>query len=499
MKKLVILFMIFFSFTGDKLYSQRSANWCFGDSAGIDFKTTPPSTFISSVKSRGSCVSISDKAGDVLFYAYTRATVTGNTTLVFNSANTLMQNGNNIVGRGWYQELVIIPDPADTNKYYLFSTGATSIYGLFYSVIDMSQNGGFGAVMQKNVQLLSFPANDGLTAVKHGNGRDWWIIFKHYNNLNNDFCKFLISPSGVSAPSIQNIGALTNINSYRYFFSNDGSKLGSVGYRGLIETYDFDRCSGNLFNYRLIRSDNTTSPIPYLWSGAFSSNKQFLYIATSANDSYLLQLNLLDSFPLNIIDTVADFTFPISTGGGLKLAPDGKIYWSCAYIDSMGNFNYPYPDTTYNIYNTYLSVINNPDSLGTACNFQPYSFYLGGARTYWGLPNNPNYELGPDSGSLCDSLTVGILNLEQGFAHSELKIFYHPEWKTAFINAQGLKGKKYLLNVVDILGHLIYKEEGSLDSQYYTHDLSMQGFADAVYIISFVTEKEALSAKFVRH
>ncbi|MBL0341878.1 MAG: hypothetical protein IPP71_13625 [Bacteroidetes bacterium] len=58
------------------------------------------------------------------------------------------------------------------------------------------------------------------------------------------------------------------------------------------------------------------------------------------------------------------------------------------------NFPYPYPDI-YNMYNMNLSVINQPDSLGATCDFQPYSFYLGGKRTYVGLPNNPDYELGP--------------------------------------------------------------------------------------------------------
>ncbi|MBK7964588.1 MAG: hypothetical protein IPK10_04335 [Bacteroidetes bacterium] len=52
-------------------------------------------------------------------------------------------------------------------------------------------------------------------------------------------------------------------------------------------------------------------------------------------------------------------------------------------------------DTT----NSNLSVINFPDSLGSSCDFQPYSFYLGGHKAYNGLPNNPNYELDTLHGS----------------------------------------------------------------------------------------------------
>ncbi|MBL0341881.1 MAG: hypothetical protein IPP71_13640 [Bacteroidetes bacterium] len=46
-----------------------------------------------------------------------------------------------------------------------------------------------------------------------------------------------------------------------------------------------------------------------------------------------------------------------------------------------------------------LSVINYPDSLGTACGYSPFSFYLGGKRTYYGLPNNPDYDMPAIAGS----------------------------------------------------------------------------------------------------
>lgn len=48
--------------------------------------------------------------------------------------------------------------------------------------------------------------------------------------------------------------------------------------------------------------------------------------------------------------------------------------------------------------NTNLGVINYPDSSAQACAFIPFSFSLGNsARTRWGLPNMPNYNLGATS------------------------------------------------------------------------------------------------------
>src|SRR4051812_29126241 len=81
---------------------------------------------------------------------------------------------------------------------------------------------------------------------------------------------------------------------------------------------------------------------------------------------------------------------------------------------------YPFPDSVYNSINMNLCVINNPDSLGQACDFQPHSFYLGGYRSYAGLPNNPQYDLGPVIGSGCDTITSTI-NVE-----SQLSIGVYP-------------------------------------------------------------------------
>lgn len=498
--KIVLLFHLLLISNANAQYSN---NWCFGDSAGINFNNTPPTTFTSAVKSRGSCASISDSLGNLLFYySYDpTAILTGQNPFnggeVYTSTHQLMQNGDLLVSGAWYNEGLIIPKPLDPNKYILFNIGVTGNFGLYYSEIDLSLNGGSGAVTQKNVQLLSNKANDGLTAVKHGNGRDWWVFFRESttsSNANNVFYKYLVSPQGISGPYTQSIGTLTSINSYRYFFSKDGSKLGAVGYRGLIETYDLDRCNGLLSNYKSIKSDVIVAPVPGVWSGAFSPDGTKLYVATSYDDSYLWQFNLLDSLPQNTVDTLANFNFSIPAGGALKLAPDNKIYWSCAWNDGV-TFNYPYPDTTYNMYNMNLSVINSPDSLGAACNFQPYSFYLGGKRTYWGLPNNPNYELGPLTGSICDTLTVGLTEIAN--YNNNITVYYDADWQIAFLNAKGLKGKNYNLQLYNLNGQLLLHEKGKLTSDYFTEDLNLLGYAKGLYIVRLITEKEVLTAKFV--
>ena len=67
---------------------------------------------------------------------------------------------------------------------------------VLYVFIDLSYNGGLGKVIQKNVQLQNFPVNDGLAAVKHGNGRDWWVVHRKWETatLFDEFYFYLVSP-----------------------------------------------------------------------------------------------------------------------------------------------------------------------------------------------------------------------------------------------------------------------------------------------------------------
>jgi hypothetical protein len=77
-------------------------------------------------------------------------------------------------------------------------------------------------------------------------------------------------------------------------------------------------------------------------------------------------------------------------------------------------------------------------------------------------------------------------------------VFYHPGWQIAFIDAEGLTGKRFNLHVFDLFGRIIYSEEGNLNSEYYTKDLNCDGFAKGMYVVTLSTEKENLSKKFIK-
>jgi hypothetical protein len=143
----------------------------------------------------------------------------------------------------------------------------------------------------------------------------------------------------------------------------------------------------------------------------------------------------------------------------------------------------------------FMGVINSPDSLGATSNFLPWSYYLGGKRTYWGLPNNPDYDLPALAGSPCDTL-VGMGESPQ-IQQATLNVFYHTAWEKAFINASNLKGKSGKLLVYDMQGKIIHQEPLRIQNGFFTRDLSMQGKAHGVYLVIVQTEKERLTKKMI--
>lgn len=498
-----LVLLVFVLFISVHLVAQKQNNiWCFGDSAGIDFNNiNNPQPYSSVIRSKGSCVSICDTSGNLICYAATSVPhITPADTFnvkVFNRNNQLLINGDSIIGLAWYYELVLLPSPGQSNIFYLFCIGVTDNYGLYYSVIDMNQNGGLGAVVQKNIQLLNYQCSDGLSAVKHANGRDWWVLFRRGYLPTNEFYIYLVSPAGIQGPNIYALGSLSNSNILRQIFSPDGSKLMILNYAGLIELFDFDRCTGIPSNPLTIDTEYCC-PYPAYWSGEFSPYGRYFYLGNTLQDScYLIQLDLQATNIMGSSDTLYSFNYPPSyySEGVIKRGPDNKIYVANGYYNGVQNF-YPYQDSMYNMYNMNISVINSPDSPGIACNFQPYSFYLGGKRSYLGLPNNPDYDLGPIAGSICDSLSNSII--QPLMQNINLNVYYHSSWQVAFINAQKISGKNYSLIVYDVSGKQVFQESGRLASAYYTKNLNCEGYANGIYIVSFMSDREKLVKRFVK-
>jgi hypothetical protein len=512
----ILILLIIAMFTSNAQFTDRY--WTFGDSAGINFKNlTNPVPGESILRVRGTCVSICDSLGDLLFYGGSPnqdiwrpsgPPYTYNMGFIINKNNQKIVNGDSLKCTYWYHDMTIVPKPANLNQFYIFTAGETNSpplpSGLYYNLLDLSLNNGDGYVIQKNVQLQSFTVADCMTAIKHGNGRDWWVIVRDWSSTipTNSFYIYLVSPSGISLYNQQNIGlSFAGGGLQRLEFNPNGNKLYCCTNAGSIECFDFNRCTGSLSNDTILASYATTWRRNY-WSMAVSPDDSKLYVSTflagtSSDTSYLVQYDL--NAPNFLLSSDTLLRLPADDNeqlGLLQPGPDGKIYLSAIGNSLDCGFDYLYCDTTWSQIATHVSVINYPDSLGAACDFQPFSFNLGGHRAYFGLPNNPNYELGRWVGSPCDTLTVGITEAV-GYKNN-ITVYYDVNWQTAFVNAKGLRGKKFAFELYNINGQLIQQQQGFLDSEYYTNNLSLVGVADGLYVVRLKTDKEVLTGKFVK-
>jgi Secretion system C-terminal sorting domain len=516
----VILILLPFS-----ILAQKENNiWCFGDSAGIDWNEPQNPTFFESAsRYRGSCSSIADSTGNLLFYC---ANIEGDGLIcptfkrnyIYNKNHDVMENGACLPGVGWYYEHTIIPAPESDSLFYVFSVD--NRFSISYNVIDITANDGLGKVIERDHQLEtpedtifeSIYYSWSIDAIKHGNGRDWWVIAKStYAAPIYQYYLFLVTPEGVTTTYIPDVGN-ENLGIDQLIFNHTGDKFYNVGFYGQLQEYNFNRCNGDLTLNRTldtltyIQIDENNAYTRAYFGAELSPNDRFLYISTlpweecSSEKGYLLQFDLWDENPIETIDTLSiygdalDGPDDFRTAGSLKLAPDGKIYLSRGF-QSCTLDEIQYPDTLYTTSNTNLSVINNPDSLGAAANFEEYSFYLGGNRTYKGLPNNPNYNL--ESIPECDTLTSGIKTQKQ-FLKKNFNIFPNPCYNNCILEYKPAKEKGNIA-IATSTGKIVFTEKNiPVTLLQHGYEVNLSGFAKGIYTVTLVTGKEVVTKKLVK-
>ncbi len=338
------------------LSAQPGNNWYFGKKAAISFATSPPTNlFNSQMYTLEGCSSISDAAGQLLFYT--------NGELVYNRNHQVMANGSGLLGhRSSSSAALIVKKPGNDPLYYIFTSDAAEneySNGYRYSVVDMNLNGGLGDVVTKNV-LLYAKCSEKLAAVRHGNGVDIWIITRDY--VGNAYRVYLLGCNGVSDNAVvSNVGLSTDqptsLRVGALKASPNGTLLANIPYYTGWELFQFNNTTGSISN-----------PIHFnialrgcFFGLQFSPDSKLLYLSNECgfnNESFLYQYktDVYDSL------TIASSRYLVDSSqlqkGDMQMGPDGKIY--------VPNQDDPS-----------LNVINNPNQYGPGCNFAYKAINLG--------------------------------------------------------------------------------------------------------------------------
>ncbi|SNR80655.1 gliding motility-associated C-terminal domain-containing protein [Maribacter sedimenticola] len=355
--------VVFFIITGFFVNAQKEAAiWYFGENAGLDFNTGAPVTLLDgALSTREGCATISDNNGSLLFYT--------DGITVWNRNHQAMPNGTGLLGDpSSTQSAIIVPHPGIPTQFYIFTADKIKeANGINYSVVDISLDGGLGDIIQKNIQLVT-PAAEKLTAVKHANGTDIWVLT--HDAFGDAYLAYRVTPTGVdTTPVISNVG----INLTTYFFqsnihaigylkaSPDGKKV-AAAHNGLnVDVMDFDSATGILTNAQTLLDFSEHYKLFY--GVEFSPSSRFLYISSSlTTDLYQYDLEAAD-----IRSSVVQLNTSSLIFGALQLGIDGKIY--------MADMERPT-----------LSVIENPNEQGALSTLNYSAIDLGGRTIILGLP-----------------------------------------------------------------------------------------------------------------
>lgn len=432
----------------DVLYGQNQGNiWYFGNHAGLDFNTGTPvaildgETYNESLQnhSEGTSV-IADSSGNLLFYT--------NGEKIWNRVHQIMPNGDSLLGHLSSTQTLIVPMPENPNLFYVFTTDAffqnELMNGLRFSVVDICQDGGLGDVLagEKNI-LLTDTVAEKLTAIRHSNGVDYWVITHKYNS--DAFHSYLLSNTGISDTVITHIGSVhkdfctgsTSPNKAalgQLKASPDGSKIVCVNGQGcnnISELFDFDNSTGIISNTLNLQTDSVAVG---LYGATFSPDNSKLYISSWINNDRVYQYDLSSGVPATIVNSKT--VVGNHAGGpwfmGMQLGPDGKIYIAIRNQSS-------------------IAVINNPNLAGTSCNLVDGAISLSGNSCSLGLPNFIDYF--DYSNTISDCITgINEENISMG-----VNVFPNPMSQTSTIQFDNSNNDPITISIYSNDGRLVKK------------------------------------------
>jgi len=386
LQKLILINMFFqlFLFAGIQYsFAQNEGmQWYFGAWIFMDFRTQPPSVSNDAgISTFEASTALSDKSGNLLFYS--------NGYKIMNREKKYVKG---FILQGGYWDLSpqiaqgALLLPVNDTLVYSFTIvyDSSNSYSLYRTDINPVLDSGRGEMI---MQLLKMDSNitEKMQACRHANGKDWWLLV--HRSGNNEYSIFHLEESGGTNHKLVATGNVHAGNSGVQTvmkFNSSGNLLAAIYGKGRVEICSFDRCKGEI---EAIDSLLNTHFLPqnYPYGLSFSPNGKLLYLSPVYTGVIKLYQYALDSPNIatsEILIWEKDVFGDWETIGAHEIAPDGNIY--------LVHFH---PSDTE--LRSYLSVITAPNSRDTACNFIPYGFHLEKGYTGAGLPNIPNYRLGP--------------------------------------------------------------------------------------------------------
>ncbi len=321
--------------------------WAFGQNAGLDFNSGSPVAIKTAIIGDEGTATISDANGQLLFYTE------GST--IWDRSHNVMPNGFNLTGLTPRQDVnptvstsqgaLIIPIPDTLGKYYVFSISSWE-YGentgrFYYSVVDMSLNGGLGDVVPDRKGIL---IDSGLTEkldATLGDRCNIWLLVQSSGTA--AFKAYEITENGINLSPV--------ISSNSFFPGVFGVMKISPNRRKLavtggLQLFDFDPLTGVVSNGVML--ENYSSGY---YGVCFSPDNTKLYGKYKTD---LAQFDLSAPDPASTKIILGNSY----SQSDLRIGPDNKIYCNAPNAVVNGETINP---------SNFLAAIELPNLAGTAC------------------------------------------------------------------------------------------------------------------------------------
>jgi PKD domain/Secretion system C-terminal sorting domain len=407
-----LYFISIFLFISNYVFSQKfDNNWMMGyhysdypEFPGIDtyqltFDTFPPryQHIDAAFQFKGASSSLCDSSGNLLLYT--------NNCKIANGNHEIIVDGDSIpegfdwneicLGFGGGIEFLgnlLLSDPKNSRRVYSISKTLKFITQpvveayqdkVQFAIIDLDAADGRGSLLSKGNTVIEGKFTYGhLTAVKHGNGRDWWLPMADLKG--NKIHMLLLDATGLREDHIESVGQPWEESAvFQASFSADGSRLARFNPFYGVYLYDFDRCDGTLSNPKHFADTSTMQAL--VGGCAFSPNGRYLYYSFY---EYVYQLDLEAADIWASRHLVAEYDeaqIDLPTWFmHMQTGPDGRIYIFT-------------PNTT-----RVMHVINRPNLPWDSCKLVQHELIF--PVPYANYQNFPNFRLGALDGSMCDTL-----------------------------------------------------------------------------------------------
>jgi hypothetical protein len=359
------------------------ANWCLGDSVKLTHTTYPPTQGTSKSLFTYTDLTLNKEHSLFLYYRGKWNTTQQDSISLIDENNFKIMNSDSLKGITAKKSAVTVSfnEIVYIVTYHVVNSLDTSLY------LHSIQTAPNLKVLEKNVRIIKKPLTTSVSACKHANGKDWWILSHGLGN--NKFYRILIANNGIQQIDSQSIGPVfpwvSIAGTSSLIFNRQGSKLAAICREGKLNFYDFDRCTGLLSN----NIDKGFTPTVTTFSGF-----KFMYLdgeySRAGDLFYLVRLDTLyqyDKVYNRRICWYDTLDLPEKSVVAIKYNYENNVMYSVNATN--GSQTYIPTDKDFR-----MGIIEHPDSLGAACRYKHGALYLNGRRAPGGFGPTVNYNLG---------------------------------------------------------------------------------------------------------